>query len=120
MTVVVNNSNSSVVVNVSSNSISFEINDASIPAQSQEAVKYFTVETSQSIDEAGYYIVYRSPTLTLPSAESLAGKTVDVKNAGQGTVVIQSVSFIDNENLLNIYAGDSISVFSDGKGWFIV
>lgn len=59
-------------------------------------------------------------TITLPSAESMYGNIIVVKNIGTAEVSVASTDLVEGETSLAVDPTESYSLFSDGTTWRVV
>lgn len=60
-------------------------------------------------------------TVTLPAANAHAGRQVDVKNTGSGTVTVASAGGqVEGAATASLPAAHSITAVSDGANWFVI
>lgn len=59
-------------------------------------------------------------TITLPSAASMTGNFIVVKNIGTAEVSVASTDLVEGETSLAVDPTESYSLFSDGTTWRVV
>ena len=84
---------------------------------------YVAKTGNYTITENDYLIdvTANSPTITLPTAASVAGKSYIIKNSGTGTVTVDTTSSQTIDGALTQSFGQytSLSVMSNGSNWII-